>query len=45
MKVIGGLGYVSTGVELPWQSAFKHWNTAVAILFCKMLRDTSYFHP
>lgn len=45
MKVIGGLVYVSTGAELAEQFAFKPWRTAVAILFCKMLHDTSYFLP
>lgn len=45
MKVIGGLGCVSAEAELPEQFASMPWNTTVAILFCKMLCDTGYFHP
>lgn len=45
MKVIGGLGRGSAGAELPEQFASTPRNTTVAILFCKMLCDTGYFHP
>lgn len=45
MKVIGGLGCVSAGAELPEQFASTQWTTTVAILFCKVLCDTGYFHP